>query len=401
MEGQLEQMLEVFGGTGVLDRLNVRREEGCEEGAGSSSTVFSPSSSRQLTNTLRHNGYKHIHSFIAIPSRSMPRWLVPAGDRHQAEAGIRIYEPHRRGPQIIKKALIGMIRTGWDGWPHLKITFASKVRLPLEDLVYATTEESHPLFALSFGRQAAVRKLAVQVMRPNGDLLGYIKLPLTDAAIERVRNEAFALERLSSFAAIKQHIPRLLYAGYWNGTYLLFQSAVEGNRGPLTFGQLHESFLRKLWDVHPVAFPVPALVDRLAKRWDRVVGRLGEDWRQLAKEVFRRASQHAQGTLLPCGVMHGDFTPWNTRSRGNQLLVFDWESASWEVPNTWDIFHFRMQANYFLEKRKEFAFPRREPAEERSFALYLLNSVSQFLEEENTEAIHHCNKLLVQALHDW
>lgn len=400
MEGQLEQMLEVFGGAGALDRLHVQ-SEACEDGASGPSAVFSPSPSRQLTNTLKHNGYEHIHSFIAIPSRSMPRWLVPAGDRHQAEAGIRIYEPHRRGPQIIKKVLIHMIRTGWDGWPHLKITFASKVRLPLEDLVHATTEESHPLFALSLGRQAAVRKLTVQVMRPTGELLGYIKLPLTDAAIERVRNEAFVLERLSTFAELKQHIPRLLYAGYWKGTYLLFQSAVEGNRGPLTFGEPHESFLRKLWDVNPVVLPVPALVDRLAKRWDRAVGRLSEDWRQLAKEIFRRASQQAQETLLPCGVMHGDFTPWNTRSRGTQLLVFDWESACWEAPNTWDILHFRMQVNYFLEKRKEFAVPRREPAEEHSFAFYLLSSVCQFLEEENTEAIRHCKKLLVQTLHDW
>ena len=96
--------------------------------------------------------------------------------------------------------------------------------------------------------------------------------------------------------------------------------------------------------------------------------------------------------------MHGDFAPWNTRVGKERLLLFDWESATWEAPTSWDTFHFQMQASYFFRKNRKFQIPKLEPHEDISFMLYLLTSVGQFVAEDNHLAVAHCKNLLIGAL---
>ena len=360
--------------------------------------LFSPS--RRLMGILRERGYTELRSFVAIPSKASPRWLLPFGEPCGMLSGIQIYQPHKLTPRFMKSLLVRVMKLGWEGVWSSRVLIASKGRLPLESLVENVTGEAQPLLALSLGRQAAVRKLTVQVMRPNGDILGYIKLPFMDAAARRVRNEASILERLWKFPALRAHIPRILYAGDWNGTYMLFQSALRGGRGPVTFNEMHEDFLQTLSDVHSVEMPAETLIDALARMCESPLRRLGAQWETLGREVIQRSTYLLQGRALRYGVMHGDFAPWNTRTEQQKLLVFDWESAEWLAPTSWDIFHFSVQtATSFGKDIKECLISRPEPLKAASFMLYLLNSVCQFLEEDNFAAIHERQQLLVGQLH--
>ena len=99
------------------------------------------------------------------------------------------------------------------------------------------------------------RKLTIQVMRPEGEILGYIKLPLTEAATERVRHEAEMLGRLWNFPALRCHIPEVLYAGDWENGYILFQSRGPSYPGPIQFNNLHEDFLQILRGLHQAQKP--------------------------------------------------------------------------------------------------------------------------------------------------
>jgi len=361
--------------------------------------VFSLSPSHELTSTLREKGYTHVHSFAAIPSQTMPRWLLPTGDSCALLAGAHIYQPYKWTARVIKSALIGMMKMGWYGWWDSPVLVASRGTSSVEALVRAVTGEDDPLFALSLGRQAAVRKLTIQVMRRSGDILGYMKLPLTDAAAERVRKEAGVLDRLWNFPAIRPHIPRILYAGKWNGTYVLFQSALEGERGPVGFNEMHQQLLKTLRNVHWAEMPGQALTGKLAAKWQKAVRHLGGEWEGLGQEVLRRSTRDLYGKVLRCGVMHGDFAPWNTRVRNNTLLLFDWESADWDAPISWDVFHFQVQTSHLLSKHKGLkASPAPERSDETLFMLYVLSSVCGFLEEENQSGISHHKKLLIGQL---
>ena len=172
--------------------------------------MFSLSPSHRLTKILRHKGYTHLTRFATIPSHSVPRWLLPIGDVSGTLAGTQIYLPHKWMARAMKRLLMATIRMGWNGSLGSQVLIASKGPLPLETLVRAVTGECNPVFALSLGRRLAVRKLTVQVMRRNGEILGYMKLPLTEAATERVRHEAIVLERLWNFPTLRPHIPQLV-----------------------------------------------------------------------------------------------------------------------------------------------------------------------------------------------
>ena len=375
--------------------------------------VFSLSPSRELGKQLMHKGYTHIRHFVAIPSRNMARWLLPIGSvTGTVAAATQIYMPHKRTPQALKGVFLRIAKLGWTGWLQPRVLLASKGPLWIEDLVRAVTEEQKTIFALSFGRQAAVRKLTVQVMRSSvsetidggmkrktQEIIGYMKLPLTDMARKRVNHEAATLAQLWNFPALRRHIPRLLYSGYWNDTFVLFQSPLEGTLGPTRLNGLHTQFLQALWNVHRVEKPGKTLIHKVAKNWEKVSVMLGAKWNGLAREVLVHATRTIGDKILPFGVMHGDFAPWNTRVSEKELLLFDWESAEWEAPTTWDISHFEVQTASSSLRIKGGHQTVEDPSGGAFFMLYLLNSVCQFIQEGNDEAVRYREQLLTDQFH--
>jgi hypothetical protein len=369
------------------------------------SPLFSLSPSPALLKHLRREGYDHFRHFIALPSHNTPRWLLPVGDDSGTLAGTEIYLPYRWAPRMLKSMVIAMAKLGCVGCFRSRILVASRGPLRLETLVHEVTGEQHLIFALSLGRRAAVRKLTVQVMRPpaanNGKaphVLGYMKLPLTNVASERVRHEAGTLERLWNFPSLRKHIPRLLCACNWNNTYVLFQSPLEGAIGPTHLNRMHEEFLQKLRNVYRVEKPGKTLIQKVGARWEKVAPLLGAKWDELGREVLVRATRVINDKILPFSIMHGDFAPWNTRVRDKELLLFDWESADWEAPTMWDMSHFELLTTTNLGKNGghhtfdvEFGGT--------FFMLYVLNSVCQFFEEGNYEAIGHRQRLLTEQFH--
>lgn len=350
-----------------------------------------------MTKILAYKGYKHVRHFTAIPSFGEPRWLLPIGDANATLAGTQIYMPHKWLPRTFKKLLTATIKGGWSSSLGSQVIVTSKGPLDLETLVGNITGEWNALFALSLGRRLAVRKLTIQVMRPGGEVLGYMKMPLTESASERVRHEAAVLKRLWEFPTLRSHIPRLLHAGVWNESYLLFQSPLRGQLGPPNFTGAHEDFLRVLWCANRTERSGQSLVDEIGRKWDKAVVALGSKWRNLGQEVLQRSAQELGGRTISCGISHGDFAPWNTRVHEGKLLLFDWESTQWEAPTSWDIFHFGLQTAVSLHR--EIGIDLSFGGDDRTaYRLYLLNSVIQLLQEGNRTAIHHRQELLTSDL---
>jgi len=283
----------------------------------------------------------------------------------------------------MKGFLSAVTRMNWFGWARSGVVLASKEPLALETLVAGVTGETAPVFALSLGRPHRYRKVVIQIMRPTGEILGYIKLPLTEAATERVRHEAAMLASLWGFADLRRRIPRVLHAGEWGDSYILFQSSGPAESGPTEFRHAHEEFLLTVQNVCRVEKPGRAIAAEVERRWQRVELELDRELRQLGRGVLARAGQQLDGSTIRCGIHHGDFAPWNTRVEGGRLFLFDWESASFDAPACWDAFHFRVQVEGLLKKKRD-----RRPAEglpksgKPEFLLYLLNSLCQLLEED-------------------
>lgn len=361
--------------------------------------VFSLSASDKVVDDLKRRGYNHILRFIVLPSHKMPRWLVPIDNYSAMLAATRIYLPQKRSAQILRSLFIRMVKMGWDGYLRSRVLVASKDPLPMEQLVRAATGEQCPFFALSLGRMATVRKLTVQIMDQHGNIIAYAKLPLAHLADQRVRNEANTLERLSNFVSLRPHIPRVLYAGKYSDNYMLLQSPLEGEPGPTNCNGMHQQFLQTLWNVHRLTKPGRLLINEVAGRWEKVAPFLGTKWAELGQETLRYSNRALAGVLISFGVMHGDFAPWNTRVRRDDLLLFDWESAQWEAPTSWDMFHFRVQAASSFKRQESDRISELRSPDDVLFMLYLLDSVGQFLEEGNLCAIRERQALLTKQLY--
>jgi hypothetical protein len=340
---------------------------------------------KRLRRDLAHRGYSRARWFFVLPSPASPRWLIPLGNGHGTREGLEIYKPYATGARVLKSLLTLMVATRCQRLAPHKVLVASSGSLPLEALVREVTGEGEAVFALSLGTPNRFRKLTIQVMRPDGEILGYIKLPLTEAATERVRHEADILNHLSPYPALRPYIPKVLHAGVWRNGYILFQSRGPSHPGPIQFNGLHEDFLQKLKGLPQVQKPGEALVKEVAARWQKAESSLDPTWRALGQAALRKAEHEFGGVMIPCGVAHGDFAPWNTRVGGGHLWVFDWESASWETPASWDTFHFRTQVAALLDKKNDLLISRdHRSSEKASFLLYLLSSACQLFAEAGT-----------------
>jgi hypothetical protein len=283
----------------------------------------------------------------------------------------------------MKAITVKLRKTAWQGWVGDSVLVASRTALPIESLVSDITGESELIFSLSLGTPGTFQKLTVQVMKSDGSILGYMKMPLTDGARQRLRHEGTFLRKLSGFPKLQAHIPRLLFAGSWRGNDIVFQSALEGETGPVSFTQLHEDFLQKLQSCQPSISPAETVIRDTARRWEKVAPRLGARWQNLGKEALRIAARELRAITVPCGIQHGDLTPWNTRLHQGRLAIFDWESGASNAPNLWDRFHFLAQTECVLNKKPE----AREQPDLREqnrglYLLYLLHSTAQTAEEE-------------------
>jgi hypothetical protein len=306
------------------------------------------------------------------------------GNDRSALAGLEIYKPYAGRARVLKGLLTALVARRFQGFVRRRALIASREPSPLEGLIREVTGECRPAFALSLSTEKRFRKLTVQVMRPDGKILGYIKLPLTAAAVERVQHEAETLKRLWNFPVLRPHIPQVLYSGEWGDGYILFQSAGPSQPGPAQFNHQYEEFLQLLRGIHATEKPGKVLWEEVAARWRKEEQNIDSWGRAMGQAALARAKRELDGLTIPCGVSHGDFAPWNARLGDQGLYVFDWESASWETPTSWDTFHFKTQVAALLNKKNDLhTWPDRRSCERASFLLYLLNSACRLLSEDS------------------
>ena len=347
-----------------------------------SSVIVLADNSSDISRSLAAGGYRFFHRFALLPSRERTRWLVPRNEDSQIVNGLEMYPSFSIRATVYKSFASRMAAMGWPGWTGNSLWVASKQRFPIEKLVEDITGESRPQFSLSLGTAVCSRKLTVQAMRRSGEILGYIKLPLTEKANARIRAEAATLERLNADSRLRARVPAVLYASKWGAGHLLFQSPIMGDPGPSRLTVFHQHALNAMHSVHTDVKPGTWLVRETSEKINGAGEKLGPKWDVLAEEALRAAAQELSETTVRCGLGHGDFTPWNTRLRDGILCLVDWEMAAWEVPTLWDTFHFLAQTKSLLHQGDGPEGLSDFTAQKRAlYMLYLVSSATHLAEE--------------------
>ncbi|MGQ0651326.1 MAG: phosphotransferase [Betaproteobacteria bacterium] len=193
----------------------------------------------------------------------------------------------------------------------------------------------------------------------------------TDAALAR---EAQWLRALESIPELEGQVPRLLEEGTRASgrRYLVLSVAAEGMRASETraFTADHRRFLAALGKVRfrAAEFDASGCCTWLQASLERMSACAPE-----ASDTLEAAYRDCESALLywtgPYVLSQGDFAPWNIRSLGSQLFVFDWGNARADASPLDDVLHYLMVQRVLSSQAPSAAVLRSAMAEAREFAV--------------------------------
>lgn len=193
----------------------------------------------------------------------------------------------------------------------------------------------------------------------------------TDALLAR---EAQWLRELEAIPELDGQVPRVIEEGTQsNGRrYLVLGVAPEGMRRSETraFTGDHRRFLAALGKVRfrAVEFDASGCCTWLQSSLRKMEACAPE-----ASGTLNEAYRDCEAALLywtgPYVLSQGDFAPWNVRSLGSQLFVFDWGSARAEASPLDDVLHYLMVQRALSSQPPSAAVLQSAMAEARAFAV--------------------------------
>ena len=167
--------------------------------------------------------------------------------------------------------------------------------------------------------------------------LRLIKTATDPQAAQRLAREAVWLRELADVRSLEGQLPRLLEQGTDSaGSPYLVLSIPPGTGETRAFTGEHARFLAALGKAR---FRATELEHSGKCQWIQ---------RSLPANapVLQEAYYDCEKALLywsgPCVVSQGDFAPWNIRTFGAQLFVFDWGSAHADASPLDDVLHYLM-----------------------------------------------------------
>ena len=283
--------------------------------------------------------------FLLVPNETRPVLLVPRRPRRATAAALRHYKASAvGGRRLAFRGLAAAAQLGLgDVLPH-RITVGPTGDGPEADVVAYLRKvlDRDLVVSLRVGPPRANRKPVLELLSPGGEVLGFAKVGITSLTRELVRAEAAALDVLGAAALTRLQVPRLLHQGQWRDHEVMVQTPLSGSGRAVSRAMLTSAMV----EVATTAGVTTQVVGR-SGYWRTLRSRLeGCADRERAAALLRVMDDlqaTADVTSLAFGSWHGDWTPWNMASSGDQVLAWDWERFESGVPVGYDALHHQLQ----------------------------------------------------------
>jgi hypothetical protein len=173
-------------------------------------------------------------------------------------------------------------------------------------------------------------------------LLSLVKTSTDERGDRRLEREAQWLRELAGVESLEGQVPRVLDEGWRDGHRFLVVSLAQAKlQETRAFTSDHARFLASLGKAR---FRVTDFEVSGVCRW---LQRSIQDFQnEKSFEELQRAYEDCEAALLywtgPYVLSQGDFAPWNIRTFGSQLFVFDWGQARGEASPLDDVLHYLM-----------------------------------------------------------
>jgi hypothetical protein len=309
-----------------------------------------------------------LESYAVLPNRSRPLLLAPLGSARAASAALLRYNALRPASRRAARALLGAgLRLGL-AQPFLRDRLEVRASGPSDG-----REVDHLLLrdhlagifgrtvttSVTVGRPGPFRKPTLQVLSPDGRVLGYAKVGWNDLTARLVRTEVGALGLCAERSPNAFAAPRVIHAGRWQGFELSVVTPLplDARRYPPELGPPSLVITREVAELRAVTrqpLGESSFRRRLGERLDAVASAAAPAVGQALLGSLERLDRIAEGVDLAFGAWHGDWVPWNMARWRDRLLVWDWEQSVDVAPIGFDLLHFEFQLA-FVKGRRSFA----------------------------------------------
>jgi hypothetical protein len=172
-----------------------------------------------------------------------------------------------------------------------------------------------------------------------------VKTAADERGDRQLAREAQWLRELETVRELEGQVPRLLEEGTnREGRRYLVMSVAQGTGETRAFTPGHERFLASLGKARfrSTEFEVSGCCEHLNRSLRELDGCV--PGKTLA--TLRAAYDDCESALLywtgPYVLSQGDFAPWNIRTLGSQLFVYDWGNAHTDASPLDDVLHYVM-----------------------------------------------------------
>src|ERR671918_1860636 len=172
-----------------------------------------------------------------------------------------------------------------------------------------------------------------------------VKTAADDTGDRQLAREAQWLRELAEVRALEGQVPRLLDEGTSEqGRRFIVMSVAHGTGETRAFTPGHERFLACLGKARfrSTDFEVSGCCEQLNRSLAELEGCVSA----ATLDTLRGAYHDCETALLywtgPYVLSQGDFAPWNIRTLGSQLFVFDWGHAYADASPLDDVLHYLM-----------------------------------------------------------
>jgi hypothetical protein len=286
---------------------------------------------------------------LLVPSVRRPRLVVPGSARRAAaNAVLRHGVATTVRERMQRRALSWALRSGAGPW----LFRGGRQVLPAGDcdLTHHLSEVlGRPVLAsMALTPPRANRKPVLHLLDTDGRTVAFAKIGINELTAELVRREAETLELLAGTRLSAFRVPEVLHCSAWRSLQLLLLSPFRTWEGTAPTRAALRAAMRQLAGSGAHAEPggaggYPAVLQERARAMQKPAR--SDDLATLTSlgDLAADLSGTAEAGQLRLGSWHGDWTPWNCRQLGAELVVWDWERASHGVPMGFDALHHQLQ----------------------------------------------------------
>jgi len=280
--------------------------------------------------------------WLILPSVRRPWLLLPAWSPTAADA-LRRDDHGQRSPQVVQALAV----------LHRQRMLA---RMPLTRLRVSSTESADTVeseltrilhrssdLVVRLGRRRWNRSVVLRPLDASGQTLAFVKSAASPSGVDALRRERANLHRIAALDPRLVEWPAVLHHGPWRDLELLTLSPLVGDATTKTRAHAPSAAMRTLALSAEQGHQMLADTE-LTRRLNTEVERLTDSAQRRQLHSALEVTIARLGEVkVPIGCWHGDWVPWNMTSRGDHVLLWDWEHFAEGVPIGLDGIHYRAQ----------------------------------------------------------